>query len=127
MSNTIALLPTLPPESAQVEIPASMNPEEKAQLVAELGKISTEIARVQTRDEERNRFAEQRWRAVDARLAKLEGHADASGQHDLAVVTKALDKATTNNEKIKWWALSILTTLATSAVVGLVVHYLASR
>lgn len=127
MSATIALLPTLPPESARVEIPESMNPEEKAKLVAELGKISTEIARVQTRDDERAKFAEQRWRAVDARLAKLEGRADASGQHDLVVVTKALDKAQAANDKIKWWGLSIATTLLTSAIVGLVVHYLATR
>jgi len=127
MSNTIALLPTLPPESSQVEIPRSMNPEEQARLVSELGKISTEIARVQTRDEERGKFLDQRLRAIDSRLGKLEGHADASGQHDLAIVTKALDKATSANDKIKWWALSIATTLITSAIVGLVVHYLATR
>jgi hypothetical protein len=121
------LIPTLPPESNKIEIPRSMNPEERAKLIAELGAISTEIARVQTRDEERSKFAEQRWRAVDARLAKLEGHADKSGAHDLAIVTKALDKATAANDKIKWWAVSIGTTLLTSAIVGLVVHYLAAR
>ena len=117
----------MPPEANTIEVPESMNPEDRATLIAELGKISTEIARVQTRDEERARFAEQRWRAIDARLAKLEGYADKSGEHDLALVTKALDKERENTAKIKWWALSILTTLATSAVVGLVVHYLSSR
>lgn len=124
---TLALIPTLPPESSTVEIPQSMNDEEKGQLVAELSKISTEIAKVQTRDEERAKFAEQRWRAVDARLAKLEGRADASGQHDLAVLQKALDKRDAEFIRWKFWALGIIGALVTSSIVGLVVHYFATR
>jgi len=122
---TLALIPTLPPDSSTVEIPASMNDEEKGQLVAELAKISTEIARVQTRDEERAKFADQRWRAIDARLGKLEGKADASGQHDLAVLQKALDKRDAEAVRWKFWALGILGGLFSSAIVGLVVYYFA--
>lgn len=124
MSSTIALLPTVP---ARVEIPESMNPEEQAKLIGELGLISTEIARVQTRDEERGKFANQRWRAIDARLAKLEGFADTTAQHDLVVLQKQLDARLEESSKLKWWAISIFTTFATSAVVGLIVYYLTSR
>lgn len=120
----IALLPTLPPESARVEIPASMNPEEQAKLIGELGNISTELARVQTRDEERAKFADQRWRAIDARIAKIEKNADASAGHDLAVLQKALDKRDVEFAKWKWYALSIAATLFTSALVGLIVHWI---
>ena len=121
MSAVAVLIPTL---STRVEIPESMRAEEKAQLIAELGSISTEIAKVQTRDEERGKFAEQRWRAIDARIGKLEKSADATGEHKLEVLQKALDKKTETLDKWKWWALSIFATLGTSAIVGLVVFYL---
>lgn len=120
----IALLPNLPPESARVEIPTSMNPEEQAKLIGELGKISTEIARVTTRDEERAKFLDQRFRAIDARIGKLEAGADASGAHDLVVLQKALDKRDAEFSRWKWWALSIAATLFTSALVGLIVHWI---
>jgi len=121
---TLALIPTMPPESSTVEIPASMNPTERTKLVDALGDISTELARVQTRDEERAKFAEQRWRAIDARLAKLESGADASGRYDLDLVTKKLDKREAEFVRWKFWALGIIGALLTSTIVGLVVHYL---
>lgn len=128
MSTTATILiPTLPPPSNRIEIPEDMNPEDQARLLAELGAISTEIARIQTQNEERAKFADQRWRAVDARIAKLEKHADASAGHDLAVVQKALEKKADQLDKWKWWAMSILATLITSAIVGLVVHYLSTK
>ena len=67
---------------------------------------------------------DQRFKAIDARLAKLENSADASGAHDLSLVQKALDKEREKSEKVKWWGLSILGTLVTSAIVGVVVHFL---
>ena len=117
MTQMIALLPTVP---GRVEIPDSMHPKEKDKLVEELGSIATSIARVETRDEERAKFADQRWRAIDARIGKLEHNADTN-------VTKALDKRTDELSKVKWWAVSIVTTFATSAVVGLIVYYLSTR
>ena len=120
---TAVLLPTLPPESRQVEIPDSMHPDERAKLIAELGKISTEIATVQVRDEERAKFLDQRFRAIDARLAKIEEDADASGQFNLVELQKQLDERKAESSKWKWWALSIIATIFTSALVGLVVHY----
>ena len=117
------LIPTLPPESNKIQIPISMNEAEQARLVAELGVISTEIARVQTRDEERAKFLDQRFKAIDARLAKIEHVADSTGQHDLNTLQRALDKRDEEFSRWKWWALSIAATLATSAIVGLVVHW----
>lgn len=125
--STVALIPTLPPTSARVEIPDSMNPEEQAKLIAELGAISTELAKAQTRDEEREKAREQRFRAIDARLGKLEKTADSSSAHDLATIQRALDKKSEQLDKWKWWAMSIIAALITSTVVGLVVHYFATK
>lgn len=124
MSSMIALLPTVP---ARVVIPDSMHPKEKDKLVEELGSIATSIARVETRDEERAKFADQRWRAIDARIGKLEKHASETGEHKLAIVTKERDDERAELSKVKWWAVSIVTTFATSAVVGLIVYYLSTR
>lgn len=124
MSTTIAVLPTVP---ARVEIPDSMQPKEKDKLVEELGSITTALARVETRDEERAKFLEQRFRAIDARIGKLEQHADETGEHKLVVATGERDGARAELNKVKWWGLSILATFATSAVVGLIVYYLSTR
>lgn len=118
--NALVLLPTMPPESRQVRIPESMNPEEEARLVGELGKISTELARVQTRDEERAKFLDQRFRATDARMAKLEAGATASGQYDLALAAKTLDKKEAEFAKWKWWVV----TLICSGAAGVLGHLL---
>lgn len=123
MSTHLVLIPSVPPPGDVFEIPDDMNPEEEARLLAELGNISTKLTAIEVRAEERERSARDERDRVNARLAKLEGKADASGEHDLAVVRKALDREREAVSKIKWWGLSILATLATSAIVGLVVHY----
>lgn len=124
---TVALLPTMPPESARVEIPASMNTQDREKLIGELSQISTEIARVQTRDEERAKFLDQRFRAIDARLAKLEDETEQTGRHDLVLLQKQLDKREAEFSKWKSWALSIVGALITSTIIGLVVHYFATK
>lgn len=126
-ATTLALIPTLPPDSSTVEIPDSMNPTERDKLIDELRAISTEFARIQTRDEERAKFLDQRFRAIDARLGKLEEGADASGRYDLEVVTKRLEKREAEFVRWKFWALGIVGALVTSAIVGLVVHYFSTR
>lgn len=124
---TAVLLPALPPESARIEIPESMDPEESAKLLAELGQISTEIATSRVRNEERQKFLEQRFRAIDARIGKLEKSADVSSAHDVEALQRALDKRDAEFAKWKWWALGIAGSLFASALTGLVVYYLASR
>jgi len=124
MNDVAILIPTLPPESARVELPDSMNPEEQGKVIGELAKISTEIARVQTRDEERSKFLDQRFRAIDARLAKIEDDAENTGRHELASLEKLIDKRDTEITRWKFWLLGIVGAVVTSTIVGLVVHYL---
>ena len=52
---------------------------------------------------------------------------DVSGHQDLIVLQKTIDKREHEASKVKFWALSILATLITSALVGLVVHWLGGR
>ena len=121
------IFPTLPPPSNEIEIPASMSTHDQNKLFEQLGSISTELAKMQARDEERQKSLDQRLRAIDARLAKLEEGADISGHQDLIALQKTIDKREHEASKIKFWALSILATLITSALVGLVVHFLGGR
>jgi hypothetical protein len=124
MSTVLALIPTLPPESSTIRIPASMSPTERERLIDELRAISTEFARIQTREEERAKFLEQRFWAIDVRFAKLENSAEQTGRHDLVTLQKALDKRDAEFSRWRWWALSIVATIVTSAIIGLVVFYL---
>lgn len=123
----LALIPTLPPESSTVEIPDSMSPTEQEKLIDELRMISTEFARLSTRDEERANFLDQRFHEINARFSKLENYVDASRRYDLAVVTKTLDKREAEFLRWKFWALGILGALVTSLIIGLVIFYLANR
>jgi DNA repair exonuclease SbcCD ATPase subunit len=104
-----------------------MNENEREKLIDELRAISTEFARLSTRDEERAKFLDQRFKAIDARLGKLEAGADASGRYDLAVVTKQLEKRDAEFVRWKFWALGIIGALVTSSIVGLVVHYFSTK
>jgi hypothetical protein len=124
--SSLVLFPSLPPPSI-IEIPEDMDPENEARLLKELGEISRNQTRLETVLEEREKQQEQRHRATEARLAKLEKSADASGQHDVALMQRALDKKDEAESKLKWWVLSIIGTLLTSAAVGLVVHYLSTK
>lgn len=121
---TLAILPTMPPDSARIELPESMTPEEQGKVLGELSKISTELAKVQVSNEERSKFIDQRFRAIDARLAKLEDDADATGKHELSSLEKLIDKREAEITRWKFWVLGIVGALVSSAVVGLVVHYL---
>jgi len=123
----LVLVPSLPPPCNVLEIPEDMNPEEEARLLSELGNISTKLTAIEVRADERHNADLAERARVNARLSKLERDVDASGSHDLAVVTKALERAQSHNDKVKWWALSIIATLCTSAIVGLVVHYFSKR
>lgn len=127
MSSTALILPMLPPASRRIEIPESMNPREQARLTAELAGISTEIARVVTRDEERQKFFDQRFKAIDARIAKLENVTDETGKHDRAELEKRLAEQATETGRWKWWALGIAASLVSSALVGLIVHYFSGK
>jgi len=126
-SNVIALLPTLPPESNRVEIPESMPPADRDKLLHELSEISTAIVRTEVRAEERHNATEQRFRSAEARLRKLEEESEATGQHQIVKLEAALAERRAEASKWKWWAISIASTLITSAIVGLVVHYLSTR
>jgi hypothetical protein len=126
-ANVIAFLPTLPPESNRVEIPKSMQPEDQAKLLRELSVISTAIARAEAVAAERAKAEEQRFRSVEARLRKLEDGAESTGEHKIAKLEAALRERREEQAKWKWWAISITSTLITSAIVGLVVHYLSTR
>lgn len=118
-----------------IELPDNMTPEEQATLVRELGEITKESVKLRTQLEERGKFNEQRFRGIDARLAKLERQienlieklersADTSSNHDVSTLQKALDKAHEQADKWKWWAMSIIGVLITSGITGAVVHYL---
>jgi hypothetical protein len=100
-----------------IEVPAEMPEDERAELFQELGKIAAEIARLQARHEERTR-------SIEDRIVRLETGADASGRQDLALVQKALDKREAQLAEGRRWVYSVIATLLTSAIVGLVVHYL---
>lgn len=121
------IFPTLPPPSNEIEIPESMPTTDRNKLFDQLGAISTELAKMQARDEERQKSLDQRLRAIDARLGKLEESADVSGHQDLIALQKTIDKREQEASKLKFWGLSILATLLTSALVGLVVHWLGGR
>lgn len=127
MTATALILPMLPPESRRIEIPESMNEQDQARLTSELAGISTEIARVVTRDEERQKFLDQRFKSIDARISKLEHTSDATGKHDRIELERQLAARIAESGKWKWWALGIGASLASSALVGLVVHYLSSK
>lgn len=122
MSQVAVILPTMPPKARLVRIPDSMTPSEKGRLIDELAKISTELARLQVRDEERSKFSEQRFKAIDARIKKLDTCADDSASYDLAVVTKALDVKREELAKWKWWGLSILA----AVISGGIMYYIGS-
>ena len=110
------LLPSLPPESAAFEVPESMTPDDRQFLIQELGKISASHAEIRVRLD-----------GADARLKKLETKADQSGQHDIEVLQKALEKAHAKGDVWKSRVWSILAVLITSALVGLVTHWLSTR
>jgi len=115
--------PTLPPPSDKIEIPESMSTPDRNKLFAQLGSISTELAKIQARDEERQKALDQRLRAIDARLARLEKDAEKAAGSDLETLKNTIAKHQSEASKMKFWVLSIVATLLTSAVVGLVVHF----
>ena len=118
------LLPPLPPPaSREIEIPESMHPDDRKLLISELGNISASIASIEARDEEHRKALEQRFRAIDARTAKLETSLEETGRHDVAKLQRALRKREDSADKWKWWVLS----LVASAIVGLVTYYIATR
>lgn len=127
MGSVVALLPTLPPDSNRVEVPASMKPEDQATLLRELSTISTAITKAEVRAEEREKAAEQRFRAAEARLRRLEDEAETTGRHEITKLQAELKERKTEAAKWKWWILSIAATLITSTIVGLVVHFFATR
>jgi hypothetical protein len=104
-----------------------MQPEDQAKLLRELSVISTAIARAEAVAAERAKAEEQRFRSVEARLRKLEDGAESTGEHKIAKLEAALRERREEQAKWKWWAISIASTLITSAIVGLVVHYLSTR
>lgn len=127
MGSVVALLPTLPPDSNRVEVPDSMKPEDQAMLLRELSGISTAITRAEVRAEEREKAGDQRFRSVEARLRKIEDGAETTGAHRILELRQELRERRAETAKWKWWAISIATTLITSAIVGLVVHFFSTR
>ncbi len=116
-----------PPESTSIEVPESMNGDDRELLLRELGKISAEVAKGTVRLD-----------TGEARLKKLEAKADASGRHDVDVLQKALAKAdertTTALEaadaakrelRARLWSIGI--TFFTTSVIALVGYYLTHR
>lgn len=110
------ILPALPPESQTLTMPDSLNPEDRAFLIKELGKISSAAA-----------VQEERVRVLHARLDKLESKADASGEHKAIQLQAQIDKR--DQDAALWRARvwSIVAVLLTSAIVGLITHWLATR
>lgn len=131
MSNVAVILPTLPPDSQTLALPDSMRPDDKAFLIRELGKISKDYAMLNARDEEHRKALESRFKRLEARMGQLEHKADASGQHNLTKVEQELERQLKRQLEIqdRWrgrvW--SIIAVLVTSAVVGLITHYLSAR
>lgn len=119
--------PTLPPAGASIDIPDSMTTPDRNKLFAQLGDISNELAKIQGRDEERQKGLDQRLRAIDARLARLEKEAEKAAGSDLETLKSTIAKQHNDASKMKFWLLSILATLATSAIVGLVVHFFGGK
>ena len=127
MGSVVAILPGLPPGTNRVEIPDAMTPEDQATLLRELSGISTAVTRTSVQAEERGKATSQRFRAVDARLRKLEKDVEDTGEHHIEQLRAELKTRQAESIKWKWWLISIASTLLTSAVVGLAVHYLATR
>lgn len=121
------ILPELPPESQTLEIPESMRPEDKAFLIRELGKLSTDYARLNVRDEEHRKALEERFKRFEDRLAKLECGADESSRHELIRVERELARRVTVEDKWKARIWGLVAVLLTSAIVGLVTHWLSTR
>lgn len=114
------------PESV-FHMPDSMHPTDRRFLVAELNKITTEVATLNAGHSGKFEILGQRLRAVNARLAKLESRADASGRHDIELLQKALDKQQAAAAVWRGRLWSIIATFLTTALIALVAHYLATR
>jgi uncharacterized membrane protein YcjF (UPF0283 family) len=104
-----------------------MRPEEKADLIRELGNISRSVIAIEVRAEEREKAARQRFKALEAQQQKIDGEVEATGEHRIEALQKAHDEAKREASKWRWWVMSIGATLFTSALVGLVVFYLTNR
>lgn len=112
------------PESVSFEMPDSMHPSDRQFLIAELGKISAEVASQGAGHAGKFANLAQRLRAVDARIAKLELRADQSGQHNLDSLQKALDQTQAVGAVWRGRAWTVFATLLTTALIALVAYYL---
>lgn len=110
------ILPALPPESQTLTMPDSLKPEDRAFLIAELGKISKQLA-----------VSEERVRVLHERIDRLEQRAEASGEHKAIQLQAQIDKRDADAEKWRARVWSIIAVLLTSAIVGLITHWLSTR
>jgi len=115
------------PEHVDLQMPDSMHPSDRQFLITELGKITTEVAKLDERGTGKFDNLEHRLRAVDARLAKLELRADASGAHDISLLQKALEKERAKGDVWQGRLWAILATFITTGALALIAHYIATR
>lgn len=106
------ILPSSPPSEGPhvIELP-SMKPEEQAAILKELGKISGQQSAAEA-------VAQERHKALDARVRRLEEKVDASGAHDVSDLQKALETAQEESRKMKWWLMGILGSLIVSGLTA---------
>ena len=104
------------PESQQFKMPDSLKPEDRAFLIRELGKISSELA-----------VKDERIKQLSTRVAKLENVATASGEHRALQLQSQLDKRDADALIWRGRVWSIMALLITSGLVGLITHWLSTR
>lgn len=139
MANTGALSVVLPritlapgpndepsPLSSTVEVPPSMNEQDRAFLIAELGKLSADYTKLSVRDEEREKALHARFKRVEARLAKIEDKAEASGQYNIVKLEAALASRDADAIKRRDRIVSVGVTFLVTAILALITFYLKS-
>jgi len=119
------ILPSLPPESA-IKVPESMNETDRAFLIRELGKVSTDYAKLNARDEEHRKALDARFKRLEARICGLEGKADASAGHSMALIERELELRNQRDAMRRDRIVSIGITFFVTAVLALVGFWLKS-
>jgi len=118
--------PSLPPESKTIKVPQSMNERDRAFLIRELGKLSTDYAKISVRDEEHRKALDARFKRLESRICGLEGKADASAGHSMALVERELELRNEQDARRRDRIVSIGVTFFVTAILALVGFWLKS-
>lgn len=114
------------PLSSTVEVPPSMNEQDRAFLIGELGKLSTDYTKLSVRDEEREKALHDRFKRLEARIGKIEDKAEASGQHNIVRLESALVSRDADASRRRDRIASVVVTFLITAILALVGFYLKS-